>query len=108
MTDKNVKDSLTDEINEFVDQVDKSLSNTLKSTDEAFEPIRQSAFRRFPTMVLLLTTFGVATTFYAFQRLIAKWDYLSHVQINKRPLVIYFTTRILKITNSTVERYGER
>lgn len=102
MKSKNQNDNLTREINDFVDQVDRTLSSTLKSTDDVIEPIRQSAFRRFPTIFLLLTTFGVATTFYAFERLVGKWEYLY-----ERPwLILIIGLSALVLTGKLYKKLG--
>jgi len=59
-----------------VDRLEENLDKVLKNADTSIEPLRRSTFKRFPILFILLTTFGVSVTFFAFERLIAKFPYI--------------------------------
>lgn len=91
-----------DEISQLLKGVDQSLETTYKNTSQLLDPLRRSAFRRFPTLFILLTTFGVATTFYAFERLIAKWTYVFD-----RPwLILLIGVAALVLTGKLYKKLG--
>lgn len=75
---KNIPD-----VTHVVSTVEKTVSSVMQEADSYVEPVRKSAFTRFPTLFIILVTFGVATTFFGFERLIADIAFL-----NNRPLLI--------------------
>jgi hypothetical protein len=56
-------------------------SNSVKKVEERLVggllKGRQSAFHRFPLLFTLLTTFGLVSTLYGFERVIDKVDFLN-------------------------------
>jgi uncharacterized integral membrane protein len=54
----------------FVSQVTEILHTTTTGVDTYIAPVRSSILKRFPVLFALLTTFGVSTTFYGFNKLI--------------------------------------
>lgn len=66
-----------------MDAVVESVENTVTHTERAFEPIRKSVLRRFPTLFTLLVTFGVTATFFGMERIILDISWL-----NERPWLI--------------------
>lgn len=63
-------------ISNVINTLDKTVSGVLKETDKIINPVRQTAFKRFPTMFLLLVTFGVSAVVFSFERLLMEWKYL--------------------------------
>ncbi len=63
-----------------VDGVIKRVEDVMDTTNRAIEPVRSSAFRRFPTLFTLLVTFGVVATFFGVERILTET-----VWINERP-----------------------
>jgi uncharacterized membrane protein HdeD (DUF308 family) len=55
----------------------------MQRTDGAIDPIRKSAFRRFPTLFALLVGFGAGATFFGVERIITEFSWL-----NERPWLI--------------------
>ncbi len=47
------------------------------------EPVRQSAFKRFPVFFALLVTFGISAVVFGFERIITEISFL-----NDRPILI--------------------
>jgi uncharacterized integral membrane protein len=72
------------------------------TTDQAFEPIRRSVFKRFPIVFTLLGTFGVGATFYGIERILA-----SIVWLNERPWVILgIGLSVLALIGSLYKKLG--
>lgn len=67
------------------DALNTELHTFVNDTDHMVEPVRQSFFRRFPVLPILLGTVGVAATFFGIERLIQEISYL-----NERPVLILF------------------
>jgi len=83
-----------DEIGNVVDTLDKTINNVFKETDKIIQPVRQTAFRRFPALFILLVTFGVSAVIFSFERLLMEWTYLYD-----RPwLILFLGITILLLT----------
>ena len=61
------------QVNSIVDTVDK----TVKNSDKLIEPLRKTGFKRFPTLFMLLTTFGATATFFGMEQVIADIAWLD-------------------------------
>ncbi|MFZ2252970.1 MAG: hypothetical protein WAW13_02210 [Minisyncoccia bacterium] len=59
------------------------IEDVVTDTDKFIEPVRRSLFRRFPVVLTLLVTFGVAATFFGIERVISEITWL-----NERPVSI--------------------
>lgn len=93
---------MINEIERVIDGADKTVSHTLKGTGRMLSPLRRSALRRFPTLFILLTTFGVSATVFAFERLLAEWQY-----IYERPhLILIIGVATLIITGQLYRKLG--
>jgi hypothetical protein len=64
-------------ITEVIDAVDETVDSVMKESDRIVRPYRRSVFRRFPTLFILLVTFGVSATFFGFERIIISIPVLS-------------------------------
>lgn len=67
-----------------IGEVTKKVGGVVVTTERAIDPVRQSIGKRFPTLLIFITTFGVAATFFGIERLIMDVPWLS-----ERPLVIF-------------------
>ncbi len=47
------------------------VDTAIEYTERTIEPLRQSVFKRFPTLFTLLVTFGIGATFFAIERILA-------------------------------------
>lgn len=70
-------------IDKTVSGVDKHVEHVLEKTDVFIDPYRKSAFQKFPTLFMLLVTFGVVSTYFGFEKLISNVQWLD-----ERPILI--------------------
>lgn len=68
---------VSDSTLEIVDGVEKIIQTTEQKLETTVAPVRKSAIKRFPTLFLLLVTFGVSTIFYGTEQLIIATPLLS-------------------------------
>ena len=71
------------EIYDKIDSVANAVDTVAYTTEQMFVPVRTSLFKKFPFSAPLLITFGVAATFFGFERIIAEVAWLD-----ERPLFI--------------------
>jgi len=64
--------------------VDGVITKTVSSADSYIEPVRKSVLQRFPTLFLLLVTFGISATSFAFEKILSQYDIL-----NRYPWLIF-------------------
>lgn len=82
--------------------VAKNVERFVSSTDKTMEPVRRSFFMRFPTLALLLVTFGVAATIFGIEQFIMEVEWLSD-----RPLFIFaLGIGILVLTGRLSKKLG--
>jgi hypothetical protein len=80
----NEKESkVTGAIDSTLESVDTKIEALNKRVETIIEPGRKSFIRRFPGLFALIIVFGIATTFYAFERLISYFPFL-----NNNPILI--------------------
>lgn len=63
--------------NQTLDSVDSVVTKTVQNVDQFVAPVRTSVIRRFPILFSLLTTFGVAATFFAFEKILSQYELLN-------------------------------
>jgi midasin (ATPase involved in ribosome maturation) len=56
--------------NDLVSHVTTIMDKTTAGVDSYIEPVRSSILKRFPILFSILTTFGVSTTFYGFEKVV--------------------------------------
>lgn len=76
MPKKQIKNAATTASKTF-DSLEARLGATAKELDSYVAPVRSSVLRRFPILFTLLTTFGVAATFLAFEKILAQYELLN-------------------------------
>ena len=62
---------------DLVTHVTTMMDKTTAGVNSYIEPVRSGILKRFPVMFSLLTTAGVATTFYGFEKLVDEIPLLS-------------------------------
>jgi hypothetical protein len=77
-----------------IDRVQREITYAAKTTDAYVQPVRESLFKRFPVIALLLVTFGVSATFFGVERMLSDIAFLD-----KHPILI-FLLGILLLTVS--------
>lgn len=63
--------------NQTFESLESRFENTAKELDSYVAPVRISVFRRFPILFTLMTTFGVAATFLAFEKILSQYELLN-------------------------------
>lgn len=61
-----------------LDSVDGVMVETTKQVDTYMAPVRNSLLKRYPILFSLLTTFGVAATFLAFEKILTQYQLLNN------------------------------
>lgn len=84
----------------LIDNAEKVAEDTKVLLDRAVDPSRKLLIKRFPTLFTLLGVFGIAATYYAFERIITLSPYL-----NDRPyLILLLGLAALFITGRSVRQ----
>ncbi len=60
-----------------INTVDGVVTKATTEVDTYIKPIRTSVLKRFPILFSLLTTFGVATTFLGFEKIVSRVSFLD-------------------------------
>jgi hypothetical protein len=77
----------------------EGVGGVVKTVESSIKPIRHSAFRRFPTLFALLTTFGFAATLFGMERVITSIEWLDQrpwLIIGVGILILVLTGRLHK------------
>ncbi len=97
-----MKEVVTKGVLHTLDSVDKVVAEVEKRVDTHIDPVRKSAFSRFPVLFTLLSTFGVAITFLGFEKLVLNIGFL-----NERPLLMLsIGVGVLAITGTLYKKLG--
>lgn len=59
---------------QVADRFDEVINETAKTVDNRIEPVRRSVIRRFPTLFLLIVTFGASATFFAIDQIFTRTE----------------------------------
>jgi len=85
-----------------IDGVDKTVARVEKEMDAVIQPLQKTVFTRFPTLFTLLVTFGVAITYFGFERIVADFAF-----INERPiLMLSIGIGVLTLTGTLYKKLG--
>jgi uncharacterized integral membrane protein len=57
-------------VTKVLDTAESTIKHAGKGVDALAKPVRENALKRFPVLFTLLTTFGVVSTLYGFERII--------------------------------------
>lgn len=60
-----------------INRIDETMAKATNEVDTYIQPLRTSVLTRFPIMFSLLTTFGVATTFLGFEKIVSNIAFLD-------------------------------
>lgn len=86
----------------ILDTAEDAVSVVQEEIEAVVEPVRTSVLRRFPSLFLLFVTFGVAATFFGFERLISKSAFLY-----EHPVVILAVgVGVLWLTGTLYKKLG--
>lgn len=65
-----MKEKFTTSVTKIVDSVEGGVKQVEKTVDIVAKPARTSLLKRFPVLFTLVVTFGVAATFFGFERIL--------------------------------------
>ncbi len=87
---------------QVVDELQSQVHAVFSESERAISPVRRTVFQRFPIVFTLLVTFGVAATFFAFERILADLTYL-----HDRPwLILGIGIGVLVATGTLYKKLG--
>jgi hypothetical protein len=92
------------EVEQVVDKVDYATSRVNNTIETYAEPVRKTAFRRFPVLFTLLAATGVAAVFMGLESLIIKIPLLR----DNPSLMLVFGITILIITGTLYKKLDSR
>lgn len=95
------KDSIVD-VTDTLLQAEKIVDQTSKQLEETVIPIRQSILKRFPTLFLLLVTFGFTAVVTSMEQLLIRYDFL----VEKPFLILLIGIGILAVTGRLYKKLG--
>lgn len=77
------------------------MSGEMKKTIETHvAPVRQSVLKRYPVLFSMIGVFGVATTYYGFEKILSQYDIL-----NQYPwLILLLGVSVLAFTGALYKR----
>jgi hypothetical protein len=85
-----------------IEKVTEKIDKAVESTESIIRPIRESFFKRFPALFMLLVTVGGSATFFGIERIISEIPWL-----NERPVLIFVSgIVILIITGRLYKKLG--
>jgi len=97
-----MKKKITQSVSRVLSSVDDTVSHVEQEVGSFIEPMQKTVFSRFPTVFTLLVTFGVAATFFGFERIIVEFAY-----INDRPLLMLsIGIGVLTLTGTLYKKLG--
>ena len=97
------KKNIIDTVDKSVDTLANQLQRLEQNLDSAVVPVRERVFSRFPILFVLATTFGVASVFYGFERLISEIQFLYD-----RPLLILSLGVVILLATGTLYKMLDR
>lgn len=90
----------TDDAGNFLSQVEQAARTTTASVDTYIKPVRSSILKRFPILFSLLVTFGAATTFLGFEKLVSQIAFLDQNPL----LMLILGISILALTGTLYKK----
>lgn len=91
----------TDEATTYVlNQADVVSSEVRQTIETNVAPIRTSVLKRYPVLFSLLTVFGLAATYYAFEKILGQYEVLN----NNPWLILILGITILTFTGTIYKK----
>lgn len=84
---------------QVLDTTDKVSGQINRTFNDYVAPLRTSILKRYPVLFSLLVVFGIATTYYAFERILSQYEILNQYPwliLLLGILVLAFTGRLYK------------
>ena len=93
-------DSNQNPIAKTIETVETVAETVAHTTDQVVQPYRTSVAKRYPTLFLVLVTFGVAATFFGFERIIGQITFLDQNPI----LILVIGLGVLVLTGTLYKK----
>lgn len=69
--------SVTSTVTEVVDELGAAVTKAEQTIDTTIAPVRKGLSRRFPSLFLLVVTFGVTATFFGIEQILIQYNLLQ-------------------------------
>lgn len=69
--------SVTSTVTEVVDELGAVVTKAEKTFDTTIAPVRRGLSKRFPSLFLLIVTFGVTATFFGIEQILIQYNLLK-------------------------------
>lgn len=76
-TPSHERDTSASVVSEVLDEFGQVVQHTESTIEERIAPVRQGILKRFPTLFLLIVTFGVTATFFGIEQILIQFDLLQ-------------------------------
>lgn len=97
-----VSSQVTEAMTEVLDEFGSVVEKTETTIEQKIEPVRKSVLRRFPTLFLLIVTFGVTATFFGIEQLLIQFDLLQRYPL----LILASGIGALVLTGTLYKKLG--
>ena len=84
-------------VEQVLDTVENVFDSAEREIDQVFQPVRESVFKRFPIIFILLVTFGVSATFFGFERMLMEISF-----VYERPILMLFIGVLTLVLTGTL------
>ncbi len=91
-----------DPVLETIETVESVADAVAKTTDQIVRPYRASFSKRYPSIFLVAVTFGVAATFFGFERIIGQVSFLDRNPL----LILLLGLGVLVLTGTLYKKLG--
>jgi len=71
------KTTVTESVTQVADELGSVVAKAEKVIDTTIAPVRKSFSRRFPSIFLLIVTFGVTATFFGIEQVLIQYNLLN-------------------------------
>ncbi|MFN3188551.1 MAG: hypothetical protein ACK42D_03375 [Candidatus Paceibacteria bacterium] len=85
---------------QVLDKTDEVSGQVNATFNHYVEPVRTSVLKRFPVLFSLLAVFGVATTYYAFEKILSQYEVLNRYPV----LILILGLSILAFTGKLYKK----
>ena len=95
-------EQLLAEMTSQLEALESVVGERVKQADSLLDPVRRNLFTRYPTIPIILTTFGVVAVLYSFERLIMEIAWLYDRPI----LILVIGLATLALTGTLYKKLG--
>jgi hypothetical protein len=101
-TESDLPEDVIKRVESLVSDLESATLNASSVLNNYVAPVRQSILKRFPTLFVLLVSFGVTATFLGLEKLITRYEVLN----NSPELILFLGIIILIFTGRIYKKLG--